>query len=98
MARILCQLEYPRDPLTSHLPASSSDSCSTYSPPPSDEHGGGLDPLLGNSGLQVFVGAGMPVDQDVVEKEIRSAIRSELCQLIEELTGKQGSIHGIDTR
>lgn len=38
----------------------------------------------------MFVGAGMPVDEGVVEDELRNAVKEELCQLIKNLSGKQG--------
>lgn len=46
--------------------------------------------MLGPEGLQVFVGAGVAVDEGVVETEVRIAVREELCLLIRSLAGKEG--------
>ena len=47
--------------------------------------------MLGGQGMQVFVGAGLPVDEGVVEREVRSAVWEELRLLVRNLTGREGS-------
>ena len=42
--------------------------------------------------MQVFVGAGVGVDEELVEAEVRTAVRDELCHMIKELSGQQGCI------
>lgn len=88
MARMLAQLETPSSPPPLTQP-SAQNSCSTCSSPP-DLRGQGWPPLLGGDGVQVFVGAGAGVDEELVEAEVRMAVRDELCHMIKELSGKQG--------
>lgn len=45
---------------------------------------------LGGEGLQVFVGAGVEMDDGVVEREVRDTVREHLLRLLRELSGKQG--------
>ena len=92
MARILCEMDIPRDPVSSHLPPTSPpNSCSTCSPVLMDPQPcGGLDSLMGGNGLQVFVGAGVPVNEETLEREVRGVVKNELTLLVRDLTGKQG--------
>ena len=60
------------------------------SAPVGEGQGSGWDHMLGTEGLQVFVTAGVAVDEGVVEREVRAAVREELCQQIRSLTGKEG--------
>ena len=53
---------------------------------------------MGGAGLQAFVGAGLAVDEAVVEEEVRGAIREELVGIIRELCGKQGCISASSPR
>jgi hypothetical protein len=46
--------------------------------------------LLGGDGVQVFVGAGVGVDERLVETELRMAVKDELCDMIKGLSGRQG--------
>ncbi len=45
---------------------------------------------MGGAGLQAFVGAGLAVDEELVEEEVRNAVRMELVGIIRELSGKEG--------
>ena len=45
---------------------------------------------MGGAGLQVFVGAGVEVDDGVMEEEVRGTVREHLVRLLRELSAKQG--------
>ena len=53
---------------------------------------------MGGAGLQAFVGAGLAVDEELVEEEVRNAVRMELVGIIRELSGKEGYISPSNTR
>ncbi len=101
VARMLSQINFPRDPIGgSHLPGSPStpNSCSTCSPLPPENGGTGMSSLLGGDGLQVFVGEGVPVDEATVEQEVKSAVKNELYQFIRAFAGKEGSEGSANSR
>ena len=99
MARLLCQVEGTSEISPPPVALSTPNSCSTCSTPDDAEgrEGRGLESVMGGAGLQAFVGAGLAVDDGVVEEEVRNAIRSELVGIIRELSGKQGCTSATNT-
>lgn len=89
MARILSQVQHsPQHHITApYVATHNTPSSSTCSSPHSVAAGAWG---LGGAGLQVFVGAGVEMDDDVVEREVRETVREQLLRLLRELSGKQG--------